>query len=710
MSAIPFPEACERIKSGLDIVDVIRRHVILKKSGRNYVGKCPFHNDKSPSMNVSREKGIFKCFSCGVGGDALTFLMRIENRTFGEVIRELAREQGVDILREGRSEEAAVAHTAQKDVRQKILELNEAASLWYQERLAAQEQYGPETGRAGDVESTVASVRYFAERYPDPVSRREVAARFRLGLAPPGWENLTPFLKERFDFVQANPDLLVEAGLVGSREYGQGHYDRFRNRLVIPIQDEQGRVVAFGARALSEEDKPKYLNSPETAVYKKNQILYGLAQARESIRQNRATVVMEGYFDVISAHMAGVTEAVGSCGTAMTENHLKLLTRFGAERIFLAFDSDEAGIKAALGAIQLMQPYLSRSGMESELSIQVLMVPDGKDPDVFIRQHGGDAFRELMAQARPHLAFQCDMALRDILIHTPEGRLQAAARLTPILAGIARPTVLEEYLHRYAERLGISQEALALEVRRYEQARDPVAQSRWRNPKNSVGKKAISNSAPTSLKRHSPLTPDLFAGPPTVGFQVGLKAGLSPRQEAIEKNLLRLMLYNRDSFSMIMRFLDASTRLLFSDSLHQEILDALLAIADESDRVESEPTETADCSLTGTLIEKMNHLYFDKANVLHRLAELAMTAETFGESLGLGELTGSPFQEKVIALATQHLEQLTRYQSWEQLKALRMQAHQNGDDEVPLTYAFSERMPEIDLPLLKALKLKTSSS
>jgi hypothetical protein len=206
-----------------------------------------------------------------------------------------------------------------------------------------------------------------------------------------------------------------------------------------------------------------------------------------------------------------------------------------------------------------------------------------------------------------------------------------------------------------------------------------------------------------------------LTGPPALGLQAGLQTGPASRQEVAEKNLLRLMLYNRDSFSMMTRFLDASTRLLFSDPLHQEILDGLLALAPGSEPPGFEPPgfeptgqpgapERAgadDDSPAGTFIEKMNHLYSDKANVLHRLAELAMTAEPFGESLGLGELAGSSFRDRIAALAMQHLDQLTRYQQWERLKALKMQALQNGDDEVSLTYAFHERMPDIDLPLLK---------
>ena len=676
MSAVSFSEACDRIKGGLDIVEVIRRHVILKKSGRNYTGKCPFHNDKSPSMNVSQEKGIFKCFACGVGGDALTFLMKLENRTFGDVIRDLAQEQGIEIIQEGRNPVAEAAHAAQKDTRQKILELNEAAGLWFQEQL------------------TTSGASYFSNRYPEPDTRQALAERFRLGLAPEGWEHLTAFLKEHFDFVQANPILLEDAGLASRREHGQGHYDRFRNRLVIPIQDEQGRVVAFGARALSDEDKPKYLNSPETAVYKKNQVLYGLYQARESIRQTRTAVVMEGYFDVISAHMGGITEAVGSCGTAMTDNHLKLLTRFGAERVLLAFDSDEAGLKAALSATQLIEPYLKSAA----LSVHVLLIPDGKDPDEFIRRQGGEAFHALMAQARPYLAFRCDMAIRNLDTRGAEGRIEAAARITPVLAGIERPTMREEYLHMYAERIGLSQEALALEVRRYEQARSPLPARTWGNSQNSKQKRAIFGGASTSLKSNSLSGLDPVTGFPAINSS--LQSGLPPRQEAAEKNLLRLMLYNMDSFFLMTPLFDTAVRSLFSDPLHLEILDGLLAMANDRIDVRDEMA-----SPTGTFMEKMNHLYSDKSDVIHRLAELALSADAFGDSLALGELTGAAFADRLTGLVSQHIEQLTDCQRRNALQALKTNAARHGEDTIALTYTFRERLAEMALQ-----PMKTSSS
>lgn len=665
MSQVSFADAADRIKAGLDIVDVIQRHVILKKSGRNYMGKCPFHNDKNPSMNVSREKGIFKCFSCGVGGDTLTFIMKIENKTYGEVIRELAQDQGIDIAYDGPQAETI---QVQRDAKQKILDLNEAATQWFMARLQ---------------EPTAQPVlQYLTSRYPDKALLHTAKQRFQLGYAPPGWENLTPYLKNKFDFVQANPDLLTTAGLSNNRDHGQGHYDRFRHRLIIPIVDDKGHMVAFGGRALinenGEEDKPKYLNSPETVVYKKSQVLYGLYQAKDSIRQNKAAIVMEGYFDVISAHLGGITEAVGSCGTAMTDSHLKLLTRYGAETVYLAFDSDEAGVKAALSAINLIEPYLANS----DLQLKVLIVPDGKDPDEFIRQHGGDSFRTLMDQARHFLMFKFDMALQGLPIHTPEGRIQASNRITPLLAGIQRPTTRSEYLKIYAERIGISEEALLLEVKRHEQSRNPVYGKFGGGFQNSGTKKAISRSGSTSLRRQEPLLTDNIPE---------LRSQLTSRHLAAEKNLLKLTLYNPESFSLMMSVLATKPSFTFDDPCHQEILEALRSLS------QTEPLQNTDPSVNGflgTLIEKMNHLYFDKPDVIHSFAELALTSESFCDSLDLGELQGISFKEKVSTLAEQQITLLERCRTLQHLQSLKHHASQNEGEQVELTYQFQDRFAE----------------
>ncbi len=672
MSAIPFADAAERIKGAIDIIDVIQRHVILKKTGRSYTGKCPFHNDKSPSMNVSREKGIFKCFSCGVGGDALTFLMRIENRSYGEIIRELADEQGLVIQNDWGGQDSGAVAAARKDDRQRIFDLNAAACTWFQQQLAAPVQTSEEV-RA-----------YFERRYADEIDREEVESRFQLGFAPAGWENLTTFLKEKFEFIQANPDLLVNSGFSNSREHGQGHYDRFRNRFIIPIHDERGQVVAFGGRALSDEDKPKYLNSPETAVYKKNQVLYGFHQAKEAIRGSQSAVIMEGYFDVITAHLGGITEAVGSCGTAMTENHLKLLSRFGAQHVYLAFDSDEAGIKAALSAITMIEPYLETA----ELDIRVLIVPDGKDPDDYIRTHGGEAFRQLMTDARHHLAFKCDMAIRDLALKTPEGRIQAASRLTPLLTAIHRPTMQAEYVQRYADRTGLAAETLLLEIKRHTQNQQTVTRPQWGNNVHPFeSKKAISKQGSTSFKgQNKTATP-----PPLMENMTALRAALPSRQAVLERSLLQLAVYNSVSFSVMMKLLDFNVRLLFVDAQHLEILDGLMAlqpiVSDESARMTEDPA--------GTLIEKMNHLYLDKPDILHRFVELAITAESFGDSMGLGDLQDAVFQQKISEIANQQLLQLTQCYKKQQLLTIQSSARsQDGDEgqEIALTYEFKDRM------------------
>lgn len=668
---VTFGEAAERVKSGLDIVDVIQRHVILKKTGRSYTGKCPFHNDKSPSMNVSREKGIFKCFSCGVGGDSLTFMMKIGNKTFGEIIRELAQEQGIEIQYEGHQAEVV---QIQRDARQKIVDLNEAANQWFRQQLTE------------PVAQPV--LQYLAGRYPQEADCQQVIQNFQLGYAPQGWENLTPYLKSKFDFAQANPDLLNTAGLSNTRDHGQGQYDRFRHRLIIPIQDEKGQVVAFGGRSLSDEDKPKYLNSPETVLYKKSQVLYGFHQAKDSIRQTRSAIIMEGYFDVISAHLGGITQAVGSCGTAMTDSHLKLLTRFGAETVYLAFDSDAAGLKAALSAIQLIEPYMDGS----DLQVKVLIVPDGKDPDDFIRHHGGEAFRTLIDEARHFLAFKFDMAIRDIDASNPEGRIQAANRLTPLLSAIQRPTTRSEYLKLYAEKIGLAEEALMLEVKRYEQARNPGYGRVFSGFKKQDGKKAISKGGSTSFRRSEPVLTENVSE---------LRSQLTSRQVAVEKNLLKLALYSTESFSTMMSLFQAQIPFAFDDPIHQEILMGLQNAAQDK---ASQKTDPSDNGLPGTLIEKMNHLYFDQPDVLHTFAELALTAESFCESVGLGEIKGSLLQEKITNLAKEQFTLLANSQRIRRLQALKADALRDAGNQVELTYRFQDQLltdtgpPRVEAP------------
>ncbi|MBX2860738.1 MAG: DNA primase [Vampirovibrio sp.] len=633
MTVLSFKDASEQVKSGLDIVEIVSRHVVLKKTGRNYVGLCPFHNDKSPSMNVNREKNLFKCFSCGEGGDALTFLMKFEHKNFGDVIRDLASEKGIDIQEAGREKDPG-AYARQKDQTEKILDLNRLACDWFKAQL---------TTPAAESVNTYLLNRQIHE----PIQRQ-----FQLGFAPPGWENLTRHLLQQAPSVQANPDLLMEAGLSNNRQEGQGHYDRFRNRLIIPILDGQGRIVAFGGRVLDAEDKPKYLNTPETSLYKKNSILYGLYQAKTSIRETKTAVVMEGYFDVISAHVGGISQAVGSCGTAITENHIKLLSRFGAETIYLAFDSDEAGLNAAQKAIELLEPYLTTS----DLKVRVVVVPDDKDPDDYIRHHGGKAFQQLMDQAVSYLPFKFDLALKGLDFSSADGRVAAVNKITPILVKIGQPVLRAEMLKQYAERIGVSEEALALEVKR--QAKSSGKQHSHQ-PYGSSG----SYSKRMQTKQKYTFPGAIFPNARTSYSRKGSKARLSsPSVDrplvrnylAAEKDLLRLFFINSESYQIMSSL---APTLQIEDSLHQQLLNGIANVSCEAVTVEG-------------LIRKLQHQFSEDPVLQKCLADCVFGAETLADLLEIESLAPQMMTEKIQQQAMAYQRVIAHHRAQQSLETM----------------------------------------
>lgn len=654
MTTMRFPEAAEAVKNTLDIVEVVQRHVPLKRTGRNFSGLCPFHRDKNPSMSVHREKGIFKCFSCGEGGDALAFLMKLENKTYGELIRELAEEQGIQIVDDGQSPEVAAQ---KRDIKQKILELNDRSCRWFEAQIQTPE---------------AESVRvYLANRQMPP----ELIQRFHLGFAPPGWENLAQHLRATMDVVRAEPNILEEAGLVTSKEGRQSVYDRFRNRLIVPIHDEKGQVVAFGGRALSDEDKPKYLNSPETPVYIKNRTLYGLHLAAPQIRQTRTAVVMEGYFDVMAAHTNGITQTVGSCGTALTEGHLKLLVRFGAETVYLAFDSDEAGQNAALSAIQLIEPYLKAGSLQ----VRVLLIPEGKDPDDFFRQHPGpEAFSRLLDEALHYLDFKFQRALSGENLDTSEGRVNAANRITPLLASIDQPVMRSEYMRKYAERLKLSEEALILEVKRYEQVRNSSSGiGRSTYLQKNFTKKAISNHGRTSLQRNQLTLPDRMSE---------LRSPLQPRHIVAAQNLLRLLLLNDETCLMMLPTLD---NLTLPDPRHQSILADLRDFAAEGP---SGPVGMEETRIIGTFIRNLNHKYREQPDLQHILADLILTAEELSEQLGLETHSPAQRREQLARFAAEQRHIIDTDRQRQQARQQQAGENLTETDEIELQYRLNLRL------------------
>ncbi|MEN3010050.1 MAG: DNA primase [Candidatus Bipolaricaulaceae bacterium] len=399
--------ALEEIKARVNLVDLIGRYVVLKPAGKNYKARCPFHPDDTPSLMVSPEKGLWHCFGCGAGGDAIGFLMRIERLSFAEALAKLAQELGVEVRGgEGRS---------------RLLQVNQEALRYFQRSLL-----GPE----GEKARAYLLSRGLSERLWE---------RWGLGYAPPAWDGLLRALS-RFG-VQT----LLELGLAVAGE--RGPYDRFRDRVMFAIRDEGGRVVAFAGRAF--EGEPKYLNTPNTPLFTKGTVLYGLDLAKEAIRRRGQAVVVEGYTDVISLHAAGIEEAVASMGTSLTPDQARLLSRY-AEEVVIAYDQDAAGEASALRGMLILR--------QAGLRVKVASLPLGEDPDSFVRQAGGEAMRAVLGQAQPFQKFfLAALASRYDLSRT-EGKEAALREAQALWPEITSPALRLELLTGLASLLSLPPE------------------------------------------------------------------------------------------------------------------------------------------------------------------------------------------------------------------------------------------------------------
>jgi DNA primase len=406
----------EEVLERTDIVALVSRHVELKKAGRSFKGRCPFHQEKTPSFQVTPELRRFKCFGCGGGGDAIAFLQRYLGKTFVDSVRDLAREAGVDL-------EAAVDPTARE--RQELKEVTDLAAEHFRAHL-------------WDAALGAGARAYLAERGMS----EETARRFGLGWAPLAWSGFADVAQKHGVLEWAE-----KAGLVQKRSRGEGFYDTFRGRLIVPIRAPEGRPIAFGGRLLEGDGGPKYLNSRESRLYNKSDTLYGLDVAKDEIRRLKAAVLVEGYFDCMALHQAGVRHTVALCSTALTPGHLKLLQRAEAKELFLLLDGDEAGRKA----VERLAGVLLAHGTAS----QVALLPDGEDPDTFARKSGLAGVQSLLGSARPlseHLfsavlpkgaasAFEEKMQgleqLRGTLAQLPVGLARSA-----FISGLARHVAL----------------------------------------------------------------------------------------------------------------------------------------------------------------------------------------------------------------------------------------------------------------------------
>jgi len=413
----------------VDIVEVIDRRVKLKKAGKNYTARCPFHEEKTPSFSVNPDKQFFYCFGCGAGGNALGFVMDYENIDFPRAVEMLADSVGMTVPRE--PSRGGQGGERQEQGNKPLFALMEQVANYYKHQLRTH----PQAGRAVD---------YLKQRGLTGI----IAKQFDLGFAPPGWDNLLKALGQSPE----QRSLLQQTGMLVENEAGR-IYDRFRDRVVFPIRDQRGRVIAFGGRVLG-DDKPKYLNSPETAIFHKGRELYGLYQARQANRRLERVLVVEGYMDVIALAQHGITNATATLGTATSRTHLERIYRLCPEVVF-CFDGDEAGRKAAFRALEAALPC-----MEDGRQARFLFLPEGEDPDSMVRKGGADRFREMLDEALPLETFLFDSVAEGLDTDSLDGRARLSKLALPFIRQLPEGVYRQLMFKSLAERTGLDLENL----------------------------------------------------------------------------------------------------------------------------------------------------------------------------------------------------------------------------------------------------------
>jgi DNA primase len=425
---IPEP-VLEQIRQNNDVVEVIGSYFPLKRAGANFRALCPFHKEKTPSFNVNPQKQIWHCFGCGAGGDVFTFVMKYENLEFVGAVRRLAERAGIKLEYEDRAGEPG------RDQKESLLKLHDLAANFFHHNLMKERS------------ATVAR-EYLKKRQ----ITSEVAKKWRLGYSPDAWDGLIQYAAGK----KFPAELLETAGLALRRESGDGFYDRFRGRLMFSICDEQGRTVGFSGRILTDEkDQPKYVNSPETPIFQKGRILFALDKAKRAIIEETFAIVCEGQIDTISCHEAGIENVVAPQGTALTEQHARILKRY-AEEVVLMFDADAAGQNAIVRSAEPL--------WDAGMVIRVAVLPQGHDPDSFVKAFGAEKLKELIANAPSFFAYLLDRLCRQHDPRSERGKLQIGRQMAEWLARIPTPILLATYAQHTAKRLDISEDALRREV------------------------------------------------------------------------------------------------------------------------------------------------------------------------------------------------------------------------------------------------------
>jgi DNA primase len=418
-----------RVRDSVDIVDLVSGYVSLKKTGKNHTGLCPFHAEKTPSFNVNPDKQIFHCFGCGAGGDVFKFIELQEGLNFPDAVRALAGRAGISLPTDSRSRGQ---DKKSEDERKVLLKIVADAVEYFRKELE---------GPAGS-----AARAYLQKRGVTDA----IVQDFALGYVKPEWDGLLRHLKQKgYAFGQ-----MEKAGLIVKRSEGEGYYDRFRGRIIFPIRDIAGKVIAFGGRVM-DDSLPKYLNSSETPLYSKSNTLYCLDMAKEFGRRQGYFIIVEGYLDAIACHQYGVRNAVATLGTALTEGHLRLMRRF-SDKLVLIFDPDPAGVKASLRGFDLF--------MTSGMKVNVVSLPDGDDPDTFLQKHGHDAFAACLRKSAKFMDFVLEQVLKSGSLASIDDKVQKAEEMLGFIAKIPSGIERDHYIRKTAEALDLNETVLRQEI------------------------------------------------------------------------------------------------------------------------------------------------------------------------------------------------------------------------------------------------------
>jgi DNA primase len=625
---MPIPdEKIEEVRAAADIVDVAGDYVQLKRSGSRFMGLCPFHSEDTPSFSVDPEKNLYYCFGCQNGGDVFKFVQEIEGVGFLEGVRMLAERYGIPLPEEETDPEAA-------NEREAILHALRFAARFFYRQLTQTDRGRP-------------ALDYLRDRGYTPATIKE----FGLGYAPDEWDALLTAAEDE----QIDVETLEKAGLVIERNDGSGYYDRYRGRIIFPIFSHIGKVLAFAGRILDpdgDRDQPKYINSPETEVYHKKDVLYGLHQAKRPVRQTDEVLLVEGYTDVISLSQAGVENVVASSGTALTEGQVQTLHRY-AKRVLLLYDADEAGGRATMRGMDRV--------LEQGMGAYAVELPEGDDPDDFVQDHGGEAFAEYIEEHRQDLpSFAYQRARRAGELETPEDRVETQRTIITSVARIPDPNLRREYVTRTSEVVGVPDADL---FRMLEEERERLEkQGRRRRERES---RRQERAAPSRSE-----TPRSAKQSPAGGGPASASGGNRPQPPAgplpEERVLLRLML-------------EQGTRMIEHVLGHMAL---------------DEFTDGAPRALVQTLVEMYRNddvrpqaiLDGEHGDRLQRLAASAVMEEHEAstnwaerEDIPVPELNDRPYEAAESAMKLLKMDRVNG--AIEQIRERAYQATQDGDEE-----------------------------